>query len=254
MFHWVNLLLQPAETAARKSEWSAHDWKEFEHSGASVGFEWTRGEETGGQVHEVKIPDESGFFKDSEETPFIGLLAHCCGWLKLTQRWHCLPPTTAVGQKVLFHGNLFLSSNFYQIVPLCTRASVVMVVLFILCNTPRIIPNAMELYYPLREMEKMTVRIIKQVCSLTQCYFVGFLFKDQIKKRVLQKCSQGLRFIARHLSLYLWSSRSNVRGEDEGPLRALCQFKKPFKGPRPRRGSCWKEWENLPKRRINDLL
>jgi len=37
-----------------------------------------------------------------------------------------------------------------------TRASVVMVVLFILCNTPRIIPNAMELYYDLREMEKMT--------------------------------------------------------------------------------------------------
>ena len=164
MFHWVNLLLQPAEAAARESEWSAHDWKEFEHSGASVGFEWTRGEETGGQVHEVKIPDILEFFKGSGETPFslFGSLL----WQAEADTEMTLPasPTTAAGQNKRFYFTvIFLSSKFYQIVPLCTRASVVMVVLFILCNTPRIIPNAMELYYDLREMEKMTVRIIKQV-------------------------------------------------------------------------------------------
>ena len=43
------------------------------------------------------------------------------------------------------------------------------------------------------------------------------------------------------MSLYLRSSRSNVLGKVEGPWRAPCQLKKPFKAPRPRQGSCWEE-------------
>ena len=120
MFHWVNLLLQPAETAARESEWSAHDWKEVEHSGASVGFEWTRGEETGGQVHEVKTPVEIGIFQRQWRgntfwpglTPFGSLL-----WQAEADTEMTLPasPTTAVCQKVLFHGNLFYHQIFIRL-------------------------------------------------------------------------------------------------------------------------------------------
>ena len=32
-------------------------------------------------------------------------------------------------------------------------------------------------------------------------------------------------------------------GNVERPWRALCELKKPFKGPEPRAGSCWKEWK-----------
>ena len=116
MFHWVNLLLQPAEAAARESEWSAHDWKEFEHSGASVGFEWTRGEETGGQVHEVKIPDILEFFKGSGETPF-SLFASLL-WQAEADTEMTLPATyhsSGPKQKVLFHGNLFYHQIFIRL-------------------------------------------------------------------------------------------------------------------------------------------
>ena len=50
----------------------------------------------------------------------------------------------------------------------------------------------------------------------------------------------------------------------EGPWRAPCQLKKPFKGPRRRRGSCWEErkrivfprWGviDLPSRQIHDFV
>ena len=43
------------------------------------------------------------------------------------------------------------------------------------------------------------------------------------------------------VSLYFVSSASNVRVEVEGPSRALCQLKKPFKALRPRLWSHWKE-------------
>ena len=41
----------------------------------------------------------------------------------------------------------------------------------------------------------------------------------------------------------LVSSVQNVLGKVEGPRRAPCQFKKPIKALRPRRGTCWKEWK-----------
>ena len=114
MFHWVNLLLQPAEAAARESEWSAHDWKEFEHSGASVGFEWTRGEETGGQVHEVKIPDILEFFKGSGETPFslFGSLlwqAEADTEMTLPATYHSSGPKGFIPRYVIFFIIKFLS-------------------------------------------------------------------------------------------------------------------------------------------------
>ena len=66
------------------------------------------------------------------------------------------------------------------------------------------------------------------------------------------------------VSLILFSSRKQCMRQVEGPWRALCQLKKPYKGPRQRRGICWEEWKrglfpwwgviDLPSRQINDFV
>ena len=50
-------------------------------------------------------------------------------------------------------------------------------------------------------------------------------------------CAQ--RATPEDIFVYLYL-RSNVRVEVEGPWRVPCPLKKPFKGSRPRLGSCWR--------------
>ena len=85
-----------------------------------------------------------------------------------------------------------------------------------------------------------------QVRSLTQFYSFGFLHtKISLTSLFLQTHNQGLRQLFGSprlsttnltVSLYLWNSRSNTRGNVEAPWRPPCQLKKPFKAPR--QGSC----------------
>ena len=119
--------------------------------------------------------------------------------------------------------------------------------------------------------------VSEQVWSLTQFYSVDFSqLRISVKKCVFYKrtikvcvsccwrCPGTSALSAAHLtvSMCLCSSGSNARGE--GPRRAPCQLKKPFEGPRWRRGSCWEErkrivfprWGviDLPFRQINEFL
>ena len=111
-----------------------------------------------------------------------------------------------------------------------------------------------------------------QVWSLTQYYCVSqsrigvkSSFSANVQSRVTSAVLWTSATSAAHLtlSLILRNSGSNARGK----LRALertCQLKKPFEGPRQRRGYCWEERKrfvfpqlgviNLPSGPINDFL
>ena len=55
----------------------------------------------------------------------------------------------------------------------------------------------------------------------------------------------GLPCLARHTPWFSWFSvvPEATYQASQGPQRALCQLQKPFKFPRQRRGSCWKDWK-----------
>ena len=105
---------------------------------------------------------------------------------------------------------------------------------------------------------RKTTGSCRQVCSLTQFYHVDFSQSSMgVKKCVFNKrtikvcvsCSWRCRGTsaptAAHptVSLYLCSSESNARGESRALERVQCvsALKKPLRGPRQRRGSCWKK-------------
>ena len=89
----------------------------------------------------------------------------------------------------------------------------------------------------------------RQVWSLTQFYFAGYSQTRTIAKecvftatnRVVLDCVLKLL----RVSLSNCSSGSNTWGKVEDPWRVPCQLKKPFKGPRLSRLSCWEERKKI---------
>ena len=75
-----------------------------------------------------------------------------------------------------------------------------------------------------------------RVWSLLNRLYSGWLFtiKDQCKKCTFYKCTINV-------CIKFWHKSQD---EVEGPQRAPCQLKKPVKGPKPKRGSCWEEKRN----------